>query len=295
MRKAYLITAYDNFQHLKRLIDSLDSDNSFFFIHIDKKIKHPFSYPKKKNVVVINNNIKVYWGSFSFIEAVLRLINKAGEYGKFDYFILTSGTDYPIRSNEYIDEFLKKNNGKEFINISKMPANDKPFHRVWYYYLETENNFKPISLIKRTINRLMRVLHIKRALPKEYSSYTLYGGSNWWALSGKCIEYIMDFVEKNPKFVKFYKHTLIPEEMFFHTIIGNSSFMKSVVNSFVYAEWRLPNQAHPFLINDQHLKIFEKGEYISPYGKKETSILFARKFSDKHAPLLDIIDKKFRK
>lgn len=295
MKIAYLITAYNNPLHLNRLLKSLEHKDSYFFIHIDKKSNYKFNIPKHSNIIILKNNINVYWGSFSFIEAIIKLVALARSVGTFHYYVLLSGTDYPVRSNDYIRKFLKSNSSKEYINLSIMPANGKPMHRVEYFYIQTNYDFKLGSILKRIVNRCIRIFKLKRKLPSQYSNYNLYGGSNWWALSDKCIEYVLDFINKNPKFIKFYKNTLIPEEMFFQTIIGNSSFMNNVNNSFTYADWSISTSAHPQEISKKHIPIFKKGFFTSAYGNRKTPILFARKFSDNSEELINIIDKEIRK
>lgn len=293
MKIAYLITAYDNADHLNRLIHTLQSADVSFFIHIDKKSKTKFSIPKAKNVFIIENNIRVFWGSYTFIEAVQNLIEKSLEEGTFDYYVLLSGTDYPVRSNNYIQHFLTDHKHTQFINISKMPANNKALTRVTNYYISTyDKSFSFLNLTKRAINLCIRVLNLKRNYPEQYRDYTLYAGSTWWGMSGECIRYIVDFMHKNPEFVTYYKNTLIPEEMFFHTIVGNSKFMNNTQSSFTYADWPAQDLAHPVLITEKHIPVLAKEEIKTSYGKAH--ILFARKFSDRTTALLDRIDANLR-
>lgn len=46
-KHAYLIMAYDNFEQLRKLIEVLDDERNFLFVHIDKKAKQ--YTPKVKN------------------------------------------------------------------------------------------------------------------------------------------------------------------------------------------------------------------------------------------------------
>lgn len=290
MRIAYLITAYDNPKHLKRLIIKLNNKNVDFYIHIDKKSEYRFSYPKYKNIYVLRNNLEVYWGSITFVKAVIKLIEKSFENGGYDFYVLLSGTDYPVRNNKYIYSFLKRNNTSQFINLTKMPGNNKSFDRVNYYYISTyEKNLKPRNFIIRLFNLTLRTLNIKRRYIKEYNYLVLYGGSTWWALTGKCIKYIIEYINNNPKLLKFYENTLIPEEMLFHTIIGNSKFINNVKNSFTYADWPSQNLAHPVHITEKHIPILASTSITTTDGKAE--ILFARKFLDTSETVIKRINK----
>lgn len=295
MTIAYLITAYNNPKHLYKLLEAINSEEADIFLHIDKKSNIKFKFPNINNLYVLNNNIKVYWGSYTFIEAVFLMIEKAFKVKNYDYFVLISGTDYPIRSNKHIINYFKKNKQKEFINLCKMPERDKTFDRLDYYFISTadrNNNFT--NRLKRLINLLIRKLKIKRSYPKEYSNLTLYGGSNWWALSNECIKYIYKYAKKNPKYNNFYKNTLIPEEMYFHTIIGNSKFMKNVVNTITYTDWEPYGGPLPATITTKHMDILSKNVQPTDYGNKKMHALFARKFDDKNLKVIKLIDQKLR-
>jgi len=293
MKIAYLIIAHNSPKHLNRLINRLNDRNVYFFICIDKRSRIFFDLPKVNNLYV-SRDVKIYWGGFSFVQAVISLLKKAKKLAKFDYYILLSGVDYPVRSNERIQSFFTKHNGKEFINISPMPDNNKTFDRVEYFYLETDLNFNLSSIIKRSINRLIRILNIKRSLPRQYSNFIFFGGSTWWMLSGKAINYIVNFIDNNPIFLKFYKSTLVPDESFFQTILGNSKFKKKLNNSLTFTTWE-KKSPHPSIISEKQLSILQHDVVPTSYGNKLAHILFARKFSESNTYLLDILDKKILK
>src|SRR5579859_240736 len=220
MHIAYLIMTNKNPLHLKRLLSALQYRDVDFFIHIDKKSTCIYDIPQWENITILNNPVPVYWGGFSQVEATIRLIKAARNKKKYDYYILLSGSDYPVRSNKHISTYFTQNKGKEFINISKMPLHDKTFDRIEYFYLEGSSK-KIFSLMSQIMNKSIRKLGIKRIYPKKYSKITLYGGCTWWGLTDSCIDYIMHFIDENPEYISFYKHTLCSDEMFFHTIIGN--------------------------------------------------------------------------
>src|SRR5437899_3690277 len=127
MRIAYLVFAYKNPQLLKRTIERLSSEECAFFIHIDQKssIKE-FSEIRGDNVFFSEKRIPVYWAEFSGVQAILLLLRRALESTQdYDYFILLSGSDYPLRSVRYIHRFLEENRGLEFISTVRMPAAGK--------------------------------------------------------------------------------------------------------------------------------------------------------------------------
>lgn len=70
MKIAYLISAYTNPIQLSNLITKLNNNNSFFLIHIDKKVDiipfYDFSINHKK-VQLLDKRIFVQWGIWSSI------------------------------------------------------------------------------------------------------------------------------------------------------------------------------------------------------------------------------------
>lgn len=273
MKIAYLILAHTHPLHLTRLIAALQTEHTHIFLHIDKKSHDMICPPLANNITSIKNTVKVNWGGFSVVQATLNLLQEAIVSGEYDYFILLSGADYPIRSNAAILQFLQQHKGEEFISLWKMPELDKPFSRVEYFYIEE-------------INKALRHEHFKRKYPEQYAHFTLYAGSQWWALSKRCIDYILQFVADNSEYVDFYKYTFIPDEMFFHTIIGNSPFKKHVVNALMYDDWKTGS---PVVITLQHLPLLAQNTLPTENGGEKTP-LFARKFSDDSQEVIRDID-----
>jgi hypothetical protein len=234
--------------------------------------------PLKNNITSIKNTVAVNWGGFSIVQATMNLLQEATAMGDYDYFILLSGADYPIRSNASIFQFFHQHKGEEFISLWKMPELHKPFSRVEDFYIEEANVFAASPF--------------KRKYPQRYSHFTLYAGSQWWALSKRCIDYILQFVADNSEYVDFYKNTFVPDEMFFHTIIGNSPFKQNVVGAIIYADWVTGSSSHPghpAVITFEHLSLFSQKRLNG-----EMRPLFARKFTDDSQEIITAIDTLFR-
>ncbi|WP_442939850.1 beta-1,6-N-acetylglucosaminyltransferase [Nostoc sp.] len=67
----------------------------------------------------------------------------------------------------------------------------------------------------------------KRKLPEGFA---IYGGSQFWCLTGECIKWINIFVKQNPKFVKRFNYTYCTDEVFCQTLVLNSPFKDKVIN-----------------------------------------------------------------
>lgn len=238
MKQAILVTAYTNIEHLNFLTDSL-SEEYIYYIHIDKKSnigkREIKKLSEKENVALISQKYNVTWGGINHLKAILFLLQNALKDTTFAYFHLITGHDYPIKKPSEITSFLEKNRGKEFLEYNKLPYNrweNGGYDRLLYYNMydcfNARKGWKNI-LIKKFIS-IQRHLGLKRKFPKDFPQ-DLYGGSTYWTLSRECIEYVFDYMKKNPWFLRRFKYTFCSEEFFFQTLILNSPFRESAVNN----------------------------------------------------------------
>lgn len=271
MKQALLITAYKNIHHLKHIIDYFGADFSFY-IHIDKKSSVSESDLKalkeSKSNVFISRQFKTNWGGMNHLNCTLLLLKEALSNNENEYIHLISGHDFPIKTPDYFSSFLQKNKGKQFIEYFTMPAKvweNGGMDRLLYYNFYDPinakvNNGKNEKLI-RSLVRFQKNLGLKRSL--DFNGFNLYGGSTWWSLNSDCCNYIINFTEENPAFLKRFKHTFCAEEIFFQTIIMNSRFKDAVINNNLrHIIWELRNGNMPAaldesdfdsLMNSQHL------------------------------------------
>ena len=269
----------------------LSSQDAGIFVHIDRKsdiLAFRERVPEDR-VQFIEDRVPVYWGEFSMVQAILNTMSEAlGRGHAFDYFCLLSGTDYPIRSIDYIEQFFLKHKGNEFINLVEIPneAVGKPIERLTTYKIQTGQDGLWAKFIRRI--RRLHGWQFQRDHKKYLKGLRPYGGSTWWALSREACEYALNFTRHHPRVVKFFRNTLCPDESFFHTIIGKSPFHPRVTRNLTFADWsRSPDSAHPAIIDQQHIHYFLASSAVmaeDAYGKGE--MLFARKFPDDSESLI---------
>lgn len=287
MKIAYLLFAYTNPWLIERVISKLSTEDCAFFVHIDQKTSmEEFSRLRGDNVFFAEKRIPVYWAEFTGIEAILLLIRQAlASAQDYEYFVLLSGSDYPLRSAGYIHSFLERNRGTEFMSIVKVPAPGKPLSRINTLRLPSS---KPVR--RFAVRVLARMGLAQRDYRKYLGSLEAYAGNTWWALTRDACQYISEFAQHNQHVAEYFQNVFAPEESFFHTILGNSAFKSRIRKNLLYEDWST-QAAHPAMINDQHIAFFEAHEKVSVsdlFGDGE--FLFARKFSDDSLALLDRID-----
>lgn len=289
MSVAYLIIAHDNPQLLKRAIGVLACEDCAFFLHIDQKSDiAKFSGIRGESVAFAEKRLPVYWGGFSQVRATLLLMQEALNAGQgYDYLVLLSGSDYPLRSGKYIRNFFHENRGKEFINVVKVPSEEHgvPLSKV------TKLGFEPDKPIRRFAARALGKCGLAdRDFKKYLGPLEPYAGDTWWSLTQEACQYILEFVAKNRQVDEYFQSTLTSDESFFHTILGNSVFAPRFARSVHYIDWSVPG-LHPAMISERHVGAFEIQEKVwvdDIWGSGEA--LFTRKLSDERLDLARRID-----
>ena len=265
--------AHKNEQQVQRLIDTLDDGNSTYFLHVDLKVsdtefKKLFS---KNSQVHFVRRVKTEWGGFGLVNATLNAMLDIRKTGDFDKIILLSGQDYPIKSNEEIDQYFK--NSKFNIFMDHFPL---PNHRKWGMgggMYRVNKYFFGLSWIEKYLAKAINFLAvfipiINRKLAKGVQPFS---GSQWWVMDMRALNYVLDYVADHPEYVKFHRHTFAPDELFFQIILLNckdESLRDNIANDNLrYMQWKTLEIAHPEILNINDLD-----------NIGESDALFARKF-----------------
>ncbi len=296
---AYIVSAHRYPDQLIRLIDRLNTETDSFFIHVDKKTDDETyrrivdGLSRFPNIYLLKRHNSP-WASFGTVESSIKGINKLIERKiAFDYAALLTGQDYPIKTNDYIKEFLSRNKGKSFIDYSALPARPLRlerggFDRIerWHFRLFGKRHCFPA--MRQFQNPVISILYSALAglLPerrKFIAGHTPFFGFAYWCLTKERVEYLYDFIRKNRSFVKYFKYVHIPDEMFFQTVLLNSSETDNLVNDDLrHIIWPEEGSHHPAILREQDLD-----------SLKRSPKLFARKFDATVAPvILDLIDKE---
>jgi hypothetical protein len=289
MKIAHLILAHKNPRLIATTIKALSCGNSAFFVHIDKKSNlDEFLFLEAENVFFTEERIPVYWGEYSMVEAILILIEQAlAASKKYEYCILLSGSDYPLRSKEYISRFLDQQRGTEFISLATIPNADAGLSLSKINTIGIPSDQLGLRLLVKACAKLGLA---QRDYRKHLPNLQPCGGSTWWALTRSACQYILDFRKDNKFICEYFAKTLTSDETFFHTILGNSSFRRNIRRGLMYEDWS-NGPLHPAMLNSSHLDFFEAHQEVTiddAFGPGE--LLFARKFSDQTLHFLDRLD-----
>lgn len=277
VRIAYLILAHRAPWQLKRLVNRLRGPNVHIVLHIDANTSGPewelLSRELDSPDITFVPRVACQWGDFTLVDATLNCINALCNLDAgVDFAVLLSGQDYPIKPQSFVSRFLGSRREECLMFSYAFPF---PY---WvhggYHRLPTWR--VPFLGKARRICPPQLVGYRHKKLPLDYHPY---GGSQWWCLPGNAVRYIQEFVQAHPEFIDYYRQAVIPDEMFFHTILGNSPFkVESGENNVTYMKWN--GGPNPAVLTARDLD-----------QTKDSQYLFARKFDmDTDPEILDWID-----
>ncbi len=285
MKQAILITAYNDFDQLIKLINEFD-DYFSIYIHIDKKseVKKEIlqALTEKKNVKYVGQDFKVNWGGINHLKSYLKLSKIALNDSENVYFHLITGKDYPVKSVDYFKMLINTTGekNKDYLHYFPMPAacwKNGGMDRLEYYNLYDLFNAKKSDKWIWRFNRLQAILNFKRQINHYLGK--LYGGSTYWSLSRDTLQFVLNFTKENPRFIKRFKYTFCAEEIYFQTIIMNSKYAKNVVNNNLrFIDWESGKGGYPAFLDEDDFQIIIKSDK-----------LFARKINIKENKLVQLL------
>lgn len=244
MKHAILILCGAEYEHLPYLIGQFD-ERFNVYVHIDKKVVLPQHFQKnlasKGRVQGVFQKFVTNWGSMNIVNAILLLCEKSLRDKENTHFHLISGSDFPIASNDEIIDTCQTedDNYIEYFPLPTVRWNEGGMSRLQYFHPLNSLDFRSpcdrACYVKFV--EAQKYLGIKR----ELLNITYYGGSTWWSLSRRCVEYIIVHQHKHNIYASM-QDTYIPDEMFVQTLLLNSPLKCSLVNNNLrYIVWKYKN------------------------------------------------------
>ena len=223
LRIAYLILAHKCPAQVVRLVQRLQDPGRTFVIHVDRN--SPTAEWNAARSMLSQSNVlwaervACSWAAFSLVEATLNCITALQTAAiEADFVVLLSGQDYPIKSNEQIESFLAS-------RLRAMP-----------------DVLSPLPLPRVELARILPPAHLANPLGREAAAhcarvsgspfpeespmtssvrrFTMVGSAGRRGL----YRLLEKFLRDHPEFLAYFRHSLFPDELVFHAILGNSRF-----------------------------------------------------------------------
>jgi hypothetical protein len=286
MKLAFAMLAHGSPALATRLIRLLRSQGHYVAVHYDAKASQSdfntltATFSADTGVRFAHRE-RVGWGQWGVTQGALNCldeIEKAGWNPSYVYHI--SGMDYPIRSSAQLIAFLKRNNGDEFIEsvpanrvtwVKTGPQRERYEYRWWFNWRSRPN-------LTESFFYLQKRFGLKRRFVRDMEPYI---GSQWWVLTWKTLKKIRA-VAQDPDVIAFFKSTLVPDELFFQTLIRYGAPEAHVTNCPLTL-YQFTDYGYPVVYYSDHI------EYLT-----NQQMFFARKFSSNDKTIRDLLDLYWR-
>lgn len=222
----YLILCHNRPWQVNALSAYLAEQGHDVFIHVDASSTIASEIHTSERIRLVEPRIAVKWGSFSMIAAEMALIRAAMASGvRYRYVHLISGQCLPATGRTGTEELLNAAYAerKQMIACSAEPIT-KGWGRkgllyriaVWYPQFMVDRNSR-WHYVYRKWMKLWRFTGIRRFSWKKYAPF--HAGSQWWSLTGDCVQELLHYVDEHPDFYNFFRHTFCSDEMFVQTTL----------------------------------------------------------------------------
>lgn len=275
MIQVCLILCHKNPYQLSLLLNQLKNNEIYIYIHLDKKANDRLFRPIVEDIVnakIIDDRFNCGWGSYNLIRAILALIKTAfRDSHDCSHYHLISGEDVLIKSKNEFFSFFSSNKNTSYIKFFKLPYvgwSNGGLNRIYKYHIGNSKRhryfiFKVLyKVINIVINRI-----IDNLLPFFKKKYDLqfYGGEMWWSLNKDAINAIVDYVQKNPDYIRFFKHSYIGDEIFIQSILLNSNKKLLIENDCLrYIDWYSPKKGSPAILsNNDYQKAINSNSFFA--------------------------------
>uniref|UniRef100_A0A1B6CJW1 protein xylosyltransferase n=1 Tax=Clastoptera arizonana TaxID=38151 RepID=A0A1B6CJW1_9HEMI len=231
VRIAFLLTLNGRaVRQVKRLLKTLFHRDHFFYIHIDSRQDYMFREllsleMRFSNIRLSRRRHSTIWGGASLLtmllESMAELIQADWDW---DFVINLSESDFPVKSNKDLVEFLTVNKERNFV---------KSHGREVQRFIQKQGLDKTFVECEA---------HMWRAGDRNLPwGIAMDGGSDWIALSRPFVTYVTS--ERKDQLLTglltVFKYTLLPAESFFHTVLRNSIFCDTYVdNNLHVTNWK---------------------------------------------------------
>lgn len=310
----YAIFSHTNPTQVLRLVSTLRamSPEAAIVVHHDPTHTNlPRDLVEGAGGISIPNPIAAEWGDFSLVEQHLHTMRWCAANLDFDWFITLTGQSYPIKPLEEFESFLRASAYDAY--VTHFDAYDPTIwppgeasRRYHYHYVRCPK-FRywhripglirdRVPMLVRAFNRAQPVFKLftfPRGLPTRLGWCTfrrpfnskgprLIAGNLNTNYRKAVVRHILDYVDANPTYKAYFKHTALPDEVFFTTILVNTPSFRILNDNLRYINWPDGHAANVAAMDIDHWDAL-----------RSSSAFFALKFDANHCPeLLDHLDQE---
>jgi Core-2/I-Branching enzyme len=270
-RIAYLITSYKLPDQVLRLASVLrrGSPDAWIVVHHDnRRSRLDGGALQALGVRRVEPPSAASWGEASQLAMVLRCLDWALESTDFDWVVLLSGQDYPIRPVADIERSLAAADVDAFIEADRcerptLGAAIDEFAGRYHFRWRRMPSRRLARLVIATAKggRFVRVRAMPSGpwvgIPALRSPFgpelVCHYGSDWFTLSRSAVEVVSGFGRAREGVLRYYRRTLVPTESFVQTALANEGSLRLSGDNRRYSVWDTPHMTGPRPLGMQDL------------------------------------------
>lgn len=193
---------------------------------------------------------RIRWSDFTMVEAFLKAMRWALRELKFDWLIWLSGQDYPLGTLDVFESALSRGTADGYfryfdaIGHAGWPQGEGSRRYCYRYYDLPRNPYyyllpgrlqaglsalregfvssQPMFMIWPRQRNNPAKLGIRTLRSPFTATHPCRAGWMWLNVRRACIEYLVQFADANPHYVRHFRKTYCPEEAFPHTVLVNA-------------------------------------------------------------------------
>ncbi len=293
----YVVMSHRNPGQVLRLAGRLldGSSSSHVLLHHDPTGAPLPAGPSPPRLVSVRPRRPVRWGTSDTVHVFVDALRQAREQLDPDWLVFLSGQDYPIAPVPDIERELGSTPQDVLMDLVPV-ATESPWaegeaaSRYAYRYLrrpaghpwaqgaagllarrgdpggrhadDADWSTAPRFVTRRVDDELLVGVRPRR--PVFGPSRRCFVGDQWFSVSRRGIADLLD-ADPGGALLRHYDRTIVPDESYFHTLVGNALPPERIGGARRYVRWT--GEAHPELLTSRHL-----GHLLG------TGMHFARKF-----------------
>jgi Core-2/I-Branching enzyme len=266
------------------------------------------------DVHVLTSPEPIVWGTFSIVDAVWRSLGWMTDRLEFDWIVLLSAQDYPIKPLADFGAFLAGTDADVVLNarpvdqIADLAARRNRRRRYLYQCRPVRvrlsvpawlraarrvrnmcgpavgvvNNVQPWLQIYRVGDGLPWRVGVRSRSAPFTADQPCWFGSMWFGISRSATAKLLAAVADQPGYVDYFRRTMVPDEAVTASILGNLAGIRMLRQDLHFIRWTTAKKTgHPDVLTSADLpELLAASEY------------FARKFDVAvDADILDALDR----
>ncbi len=268
-RHAFLVLCHKQPRQLNALtgLFARHADRADVFMHVDVKFAHIQRDLVQRPNAFAFSRYRMQWGGFGIVQATLDLMRRALNRHSYEYIHLLSGQCLPLQPVPLLMEHFDTS-GMEYMHSTPFPVRGLPyrgFDRILVEYPpHLRGRYRGIKakqledykeMVLKDPSRHRRIDHLP----------PLHHGSQWFSITGDCARWMLRYVDAHPEYADYFEASLIPDEMFFQTLLMASPYaVRREGNPLRYMDWK---RGGPYTFTREDLPALAS-----------STMMFARKF-----------------